>query len=130
MSLASDPELQKKIFDDGTGSDLLQPVGQFDRGIMALAAEEMRERQFFHLRARGFGEFGIAMPQRRAPQAGHAFEIGFAAGVVDPHALPALDDERTAGGERIEVRIGMNERRDIASGKIAGHGVQLCQMDG
>src|SRR5215469_9575557 len=86
---------------------------------MALSGEEMGEGELAHLRRRGFDQFFVAVTQRRAPQPRHAFDIGFAFGIVDEHALAALDDQRTGFAQRREIGVGVDQGLDVADGEIA-----------
>src|SRR4029079_7594866 len=92
---------------------------ELDRRIVTAAVEQMSERQLAHLRSRGFHQFLVAVPERRAPQPGHALDVALALAVVDEHALAALDHQWPGLPEGVEVGVGMNERLDIAHGEIA-----------
>src|SRR5262249_17936962 len=107
--------------------DLLEPLGKLDCGIVALAGEQVSERQLAHLRRRRLDQLRVAIAERRAPQPGHALDIGLSLVVVDAHALPALEDERSGLAERGELGVGVNQRLDVAGGEIAerGHGMAL-----
>src|ERR1700722_19624267 len=86
---------------------------------MALAGEQMREREFAHLRRRGFDQFLVAVAERRAPKPCHAFEVSLAVAVVDVDALAALEDERPGLAKTSEVDVGMYQCFDIAGREIA-----------
>src|SRR4029077_16813801 len=86
---------------------------------MALRGEEMGEGQLAHLRRRGLDQLFVAVAQRRAPQPGHPFDIGFAFCVVYEHALAALEDQRTGFAQRREIGVGMDQGLDVADGEIA-----------
>src|SRR5262249_52463274 len=107
------------------GRDLLKPFGELDRGIVALGAEEMAEGELAHLRRGGRDQLFVAVPEWGAPEPRHALEIGLALAVVDEHALPALDDQRTGFAQRREVGVGVNQRLEVADGEVAkgGHGL-------
>src|SRR5262249_56497000 len=70
--------------------DLLEPFGEFDRGIVALGGEEMAEGKLAHLRRRRLDQLFVAVAECGAPQPCHALDIGLALAVVDEHPLPAL----------------------------------------
>ena len=100
LSLASEPELQKNTFEIGTGAISFSFSASSIAGIVALGREQVREGQLAHLRRRGLDQLLVVVAERRAPQAGHAFEIGLAVGVVDVDALAALDHQRTGFADR------------------------------
>ena len=79
----------------------------------------MSEGELAHLRGGGFDQFLVAVAERRAPQPGHALDIGLAVGVVDIDALAALDDERTGLAKSREIDVRMHQRFDVAGGEIA-----------
>ncbi len=99
--------------------DLFELLGQFDCRIVALAGEEMREGELAHLRGGGFDQFLVAVAERRAPEARHAFDIGLTVRVVDVDALPAFEDKRPGLAEAREIDVRMHQRFDVASGEIA-----------
>src|SRR5262249_31189110 len=105
--------------------DLFEPFGELDRGIMAFRGEEMAEGKLAHLRGRSFDQLFVAVAQRSAPQACHAFEIGLTLGVVDEYPLAALDDQRTRFAQCREIGVGVNQGLQVANGEIAerGHGL-------
>src|SRR5260370_39597509 len=80
-----------------------------------------------HMRRRGLAQLFVAVAERRAPQPGHALDIGLAVIVVDEDSLAALEHERAALPQGREIGIGMDEGLDIADGEIAeeGHGTVL-----
>src|SRR5271166_1127174 len=94
---------------------------------MALAGEEMRKRQFAHLRSRGLDQLLIPVAERGAPEPGHALDVAFAVAVIDEHPLSALEDQRAGFAKSGEIGVGVDERLDVADGKIAerGHGADL-----
>ena len=114
--------IAEKHFGDRHRRDLFELLGKFNRRIVALAAEQMAERQLAHLCCRGFDQFLVAVAERRTPQAREPFDIGFAAAVVEMDALPALDHQRPGLPKCIKLGVGMNQRFDIAGGKIGQHG--------
>src|SRR5439155_25858463 len=63
----------------------------------------------------------VAMPERRAPKARHGVDIGLALAIVDIDALPTLDHQRSALAEGGEIRVGVDDRLDIADSKITEH---------
>src|ERR1700722_13100316 len=79
----------------------------------------MRKRKLAHLRGRGLNQFLVAVAERRAPKAGHAFDVGLAVGIVDIHALGTLDDQRSAFAEASQINVGMDQGLDVANGEIA-----------
>ena len=91
---------------------------------MALASEEMAERELAHLRGRGFDQFFVAVAERRAPQPSHGLDVTLAVTVIDEHALAALYDQRTAISQRGEIGVGVSHSLDVADGEVAerGHG--------
>ena len=119
VSLASEPDEQKNTFEVGTGDNLLEPFRELDRGVVALPGEEMAERELAHLRGRGLDQFFIAVAERRAPQPGHALDVGFAVAVIDEYALAALDDQRTGFAQCREIGVGVDQSLDIADGEVA-----------
>jgi len=104
---------------------LLEPLGELDRRIVTLGAEQMREGELAHLRRRHLRELLVAVAKRRAPQARHALDIGLAVGVVDEDTLAALEHQGTARAERRKIGVGMNEGLDVADRKIA-HGRHMA----
>src|SRR5262249_56012493 len=68
------------------------------------------------------------MAKSRAPQAGHSIDVGFAVGVVEKDALPAVDHERPGVPDRRQIGIRVNQRFDVASGEIAEHVVTFARM--
>ncbi len=73
---------------NGNGGDFLQLFGEVNRGVMALAAEEMAERELAHLCMGGIRQFLIAIAQRGTPQTGQTLDIALALRVIDEDALP------------------------------------------
>src|SRR6266545_1340145 len=67
------------------------------------------------------------MAERRAPQPRHSIDVGSAVVVVEKDALPAVDHERPGVPDRGQIGIGVNQRFDVASGKIAEHGVTFAR---
>ena len=86
---------------------------------MALAGEEMRERELAHLRGGGLDQLLVAVAERGAPQPRHAFDVTFAFGVVDEDALASFQDERAGFAQRRELGVGMEEGLDVADREIA-----------
>ena len=82
----------------------------------------MGERKLPHLRGGSLDQFLVAVTERRAPQPGHAFDVGLAVGVIDIDAVRALDNERAGLAEAGEIDVGMHQRFDIAGGQIAEPG--------
>ena len=104
------------------GRDFLQLLGQGDARLMALAAEDMAERQRPHLRRRGFGQFLLAPAQRRAPQPAHRLQIVLAVGVMDKDAPAARDHGGAGFAQPRQVGEGMQQARHVARLDIAqGH---------
>ncbi len=102
--------------------DLLEPFGELDRRIMTFGAEQMRERELAHLRSGSVDQFFVTVAKRRAPQAGHALDVGFAIGVIDIDALRALDHQWSGCAKLVEVGVRVDQRLNVANGKVAGHG--------
>ncbi len=117
--MASEPDEENSTFEVGHRSDLFQPLRQLDGRVVALAGEEMRERQFAHLRCGGLDQLLIAVTERGAPKPRHAFDIGLAFAVVDEHALSALQHQGTALAKGGEIGVGVNQGFDVADGEIA-----------
>jgi len=88
LSLASEPELQKNTFEIGTGAISFSFSASSIAGSWLFRREQMREGQLAHLRGGRLDQFLVVVAERRAPQAGHAFEIALAVGVVDVAPLP------------------------------------------
>ena len=106
--------------------DLFEPFGELDRGIMALGGEKVAKGKLTHLRRSGLDQLFVAVAKRRAPQPRHPFDIGPALGVVDEHALSALDDQRTGFAQRREIGVGVNQGLEVADGEIAERGHDLA----
>ena len=79
----------------------------------------MREGELSHLLGCSLDQLVVAVAERRAPKTGHALDIGLAVGIVDIHALRALDDERPGLAEAREVDIGVYQCLDVTDGEIA-----------
>ena len=107
--------------------DLLDPFGEFDRGIVALGAKEMAKGQLAHLRRRRLDQLFVAVTECSAPESRHALDVGLTFAVVDEHPLPTLDDQRTGFAHRREVGVGVNQGFEVADGEIAKrrHGFAL-----
>ncbi len=123
VSFASEPELQKNTFEVGTGADFLEFLGELDRRIVTLGAEQMRERQFTHLlrgRPRPAPRCRSRAPCTRARPA--FFYVGLAVVVVDEHALAALEHQRSTLAQCREIGIGMDQGLDVAGREIAEDG--------
>src|SRR6185369_12483240 len=86
---------------------------------MALAGKQVAERKLAHLRGRGLDQLFIAVAERRAPQPGHALDIGLAVAVIDEHALAALDDQRAGFAQRRKIGVGVGHGFDVADGEVA-----------
>jgi len=84
-----------------------------------LAGEQVREGELAHLRGGGLDQLLVAVAERRAPQPGHALDIGLAVGIVDIHAMRALDDKRPGLAEAREIDIGVYQCLDVTDGEIA-----------
>src|ERR1700738_802543 len=103
LSLASEPELQKNTFEIGTGAISLSfsassIAGSWLPPVNRCAKDRLR------IRRAGLDQLLIAGAERRAPQAGHAFDIFLAVGIVDIDALGALDHERAGIAKCREIR--------------------------
>ncbi len=114
--------IAEKNLRDRHRRDLLEFLRKLDRRVVALAGEQMGERKLAHLRGSGLDQLLIAVAERRAPQPGHALDVGLALGVVDIDALPALDDQRTGLAKAREIDVGMHQRFDVAGRKVAQRG--------
>src|SRR5262245_66373585 len=77
----------------------------------------MAEGELAHLRRGGLDQLFVAVAECGAPEPRHALEIGLALAVVDEHALPTLDDQRTGFAQRREVGVGMNKGLEVADGE-------------
>src|SRR6266487_2942125 len=93
---------------------------------MALGGEKVAKGKLTHLRRSGLDQLFVAVAKRRAPQPRHPFDIGPALGVVDEHALSALDDQRTGFAQRREIGVGVNQGLEVADGEIAERGHDLA----
>src|SRR5262249_62364519 len=89
---------------------------------VAVGWEQVAEGWFAKAARRALAQLAVPVAQRRAPQRRHAFDIGLALRVVDEHALPALDDQRTGFAQHRKVGVRVNERLNIADGEIAERG--------
>ena len=83
VSLASEPELPKNTLEIGTGAISFSFSASSIAGSWLLPPNEMREGQLAHLLRGGLDQLLVAEAERRAPQAGHALDVGLAVGVVD-----------------------------------------------
>ena len=92
----------------------LDLLGQFDRRLMAAAAEQVVIGQTAQLFARRLDQFCVAKAKPCAPQARHAFDIALALIVEHIDALPALHDVRADFAVRDGVGVGVQQRLDIA----------------
>ena len=102
---------------------------------MALAREEMRERQLLDLVVRRARELVVAVAERRAPEPGHRFDVLLAAVVPHVHALAAHEHERRAAVQRREIGVRMEhaleiERTEIDRGEAAGCAMRFAQLCG
>ena len=79
--------------------------GEQNAGLVALAREEMRERQLLDLIVRRARELVVAVAERRAPEPGHRFDVLLAVVVPDVDALAAHEHERLAAVQRREIRV-------------------------
>jgi hypothetical protein len=111
--------IAEKNFRDRHRRDLLELLRQFDRRIVALAREQMRERELAHLRRGCFDEFLVAVAERGAPQPRHALDIGLAGGVVDEDPLSALDDERPGLAQSRQIDVRVHQGLNVAGSEIA-----------
>ncbi len=84
-----------------------QRLGQIDAGIVRLVREGVVERQLPHLPRGRFHQPLLAEAEGRAPQAGHALDIGLAAVVEDVHAFAALYHQRTHILMGLQVGVGV-----------------------
>ena len=118
MSLASEPELPKNTRDAANGAMRYELVGEQNAGLVALAREEMRERQLLDLVVRRARELVVAVAERRAPEPGHRFDVLLAAVVPHVHALAAHEDERRAAVQRREIGVRMQHALEIERTEI------------
>ena len=86
---------------------------------MTSAGEQMGKRELAHLLGCDFDKLLVAVAECRTPKPGHTFDIGLTIGVVDVNAVCAFDDERPALTKTGEIDVGMDQRFDVAGGKIA-----------
>jgi hypothetical protein len=107
VSFASEPDEQKNTFGDRHRRDLLQLLGKLDRRVVAAAGEQVGEGEPLHLLPRRFHELGVGVAERRAPQAGHALDVGAVLRVVDPDALAPLQDQGAGLAKACEVGVGV-----------------------
>src|SRR3970040_2334932 len=80
---------------------------------LALAREEMRERELLDLLVRSLGELLFAIAERCAPQTRHALDVLIAVVVPEVDALGARQNERSALVEGTQIRIGMKQPLEI-----------------
>ena len=78
----------------------------------------MCEGQLAHLGGGGLDKLLVVVAKRRAPQAGHAFEIGLAVGVIDVDALAALEHQGASLTERRLIGVRVNQGLDRAGLQI------------
>ena len=119
VSLASEPELQKNTFEIGTGAISLSFSASSIAGSWLLAVNRCANGSLRICARRGLDQLLVVVAERRAPQPGHAFDIGLAVGVVDVDALAALDHQRAGLAQRREIGVGMGQGLDVADGEIA-----------
>ena len=86
------------------------PAGQVQRWLVGVVLEHLVGGELAHLRGRGVGQLGAAMPDVAVPEAGQGVQVRAALGVDDVRALTADDRDGMAGqaghvGERIPERV-------------------------
>ena len=111
VSLASEPEIAEEHLRGRDRHNLLEPFSASSiAGSWLLPVKRCAERELAHLRGRGLDQFFVAVAERRAPQPGHALDVGLAVGVVDEYALAALDDQRTGFAQCREIGVGVDQQ--------------------
>ncbi len=100
-------------------------VGQQDRRLMALAGKEMRKRQLLDLLVGRPRELVVAVTERRAPQPRHRFDVLLAMVVPDVHAFTARQHEGPAAMQRREIRIRMQDAREVERVEVVRHRSRL-----
>src|SRR6516164_9473918 len=117
LSFASEPEEQKNTFDVGTGAISLSLSASSIAGSWLLAVKRWLKGSL-RICAASLDQLFVAVAEGGAPEPRHALEIGLALAVVDEHALPALDDQRTGFAQGREVGVGVNEGLEVADGEV------------
>ncbi len=88
-------------------------VGKQDAGLVTLAREHVRERQLLDLLVRDARQLLVAVPERRAPQAGHGLDVAAPVVVPDVNPFAAHEHERSRAMQRGEIRVGVQDAREI-----------------
>ena len=117
------------------GSEVGQPVGQFDR-LRVRVGPQREEGEFARLLERGLGEFTAAVPGLHDEQAGEPVQVALAVHVEDPRAVAAHD--RRHGRVRVGRQLGevhpqVFARRvgqPVASGRWRRGGHRCCSRFG
>ena len=123
VSFASEPDSAKNTFDIGTGAISFSFSASSIAGSWLRPEKRCVEGQLLHLLACAASTSSrLRIAERRAPQAGHALDVVLAVAVEDPDALAALEDQRPGVAEAREVGVGVDQRFDVASGKVREHG--------
>jgi hypothetical protein len=122
MSLASEPEVPKRILEAGQGEISLSFLGKLDHPVMRLAAEGVGEGHLAQRLRTGFRDFLVAVAERGAPQAGHALDIALARVVIEIDPAALIEDQGPHLAVAREIGIGVDHRLDVADGHVGqGH---------
>ena len=96
-------------------------VGQQDSRLMSLAGKEMRKRQLLDLVVGRPRDLVVAVTERGAPQPRHRFDVLLAVVVPDVHASAARQHEGPAAMQRREIRIRMQDAREVERTEVVRH---------
>ena len=86
-----------------------QAFGQFDRGLVRAAGEDLVVGQLLHLADGGIDQALLGKAECGAPQAGHAFKKAVALVVFDIDAIAFADHHRAGCAEGVQRGVGMDQ---------------------